>query len=44
MAANPNRTQDRIKQSLNTTNIKARCLVSLYYHTILSSIIDIMLR
>ena len=41
MEANPNRTHDRIKQRLNTTNIKAHCLVSLYYYTILSSIIDI---
>ena len=44
MVADPNRTHDGIKQRLNTTNIKAHCLVSLYYRTILSSIIDITLR
>jgi len=44
MAADPNRTHDRIKQMLNTTNIKAHYLVPLYYRNTLSSIIDISLR
>lgn len=44
IAANSNRTHDRIKQMLNATNIEAQCLVPLYYRNTLSSIIDISLR